>query len=140
MMTAFDTDVLTEILAGNPVYAGRARLIDPAERAVPVVAAAEVLRGWLNAVRQAEAGKGRRGLDDAYRMFRWHLLELATYAILPYTAAADALYRQWRAAKVRIGTQDLRIAAICADQGVKLATRNARDFSQVPGLNLDIWT
>ncbi len=59
--------------------------------------------------------------------------------MLPYTAAADALFKAWRAAKVRIGTQDLRIAAICFAHGATLVTRNARDYTQVPGLILDVW-
>lgn len=139
-MTAFDTDVLTEILDGNPVYLVRANALDPAKRAIPVVAAAEVLRGRLNGIRQAEAGKGRISLELAFLLFAENMRGIADYPILLYSAAADALFRQWRAAKIRVGSQDLRIAAICVERQATLATRNARDFSQVPGLNLDIWT
>jgi hypothetical protein len=35
-MKAFDTDVLTEILAGNPAYAEQIANVPPAEQAVPM--------------------------------------------------------------------------------------------------------
>jgi tRNA(fMet)-specific endonuclease VapC len=138
-MTALDTDVLSEILAGKAAYIQRLSSIAQTNLYVPVVAAAEVLRGWLGAVRQAESGKGRVSLDLAYRQFERSLLGLAPFRILPYTPAADAQFRQWRTAKLRVGTNDLRIAAICTTHGATLATRNAKDYVRVPGLILDIW-
>ena len=138
-MIALDTDVLSEVLAGKAVDTQRLAAVDPAEWCAPVVAAAEVLRGWLGAVRQAEAGKGRISLDLAYRQFERSVRGLAPFQLLSYTPAADTLFRQWRAAKVRIGTNDLRIAAICIDYGAKLVTRNARDYAQVPGLTFEVW-
>jgi tRNA(fMet)-specific endonuclease VapC len=138
-MIAFDTDILSELIARNPAITQRAVSIDPSEQSVPVVVATEVCRGWLNAIRQAEAGRGRISLDLAYRLFQDSLRAIAVYLILPYTLAADALFRQWRAAKIRVGSQDLRIAAVCIDHGVTLVTRNARDYVQVPGLNFDVW-
>ena len=111
-MTAFDTDVLSDVIAGRSAAMQRLAAVDPAERCVPIVAATEILRGWLNAIRQAEAGKGRIGIDLAYRQFERSLKGVAPFPFLPYTPAADALFRQWRTS-IRIGTQDLRIAAIC---------------------------
>ena len=43
------------------------------------------------------------------------------------------------AAKIRVGTQDLRIAAIATAHNATLVTRNARDYQLVPGLTLDVW-
>ena len=44
-MKAFDTDVLVEVLAGNPVYVQRAAAIPTDEQAVPVIVMEEILRG-----------------------------------------------------------------------------------------------
>src|SRR5262245_17708958 len=139
-MTAFDSDILTELLDGNPVYVQQAAAIDPADQAVPAVVAGEILRGRLNAIRQAEAGRGKISVELAYRLFVGSLTGIAAYQFLSYTTAAEGLFKQWRAAKLRVGSQDLRIAAICIDHGAKLITRNARDYALVPGLNLEVWT
>lgn len=137
-MIAFDTDILSEILLGNPKYVSRASSIPLADRKVPVVAAAEMMRGWMGAIRMAEAGKGKMSLHLAFRLFEQRMKSLAAYDFLPYDAASENLFASWRAAKIRIGTQDLRIAAISFAHGATLVTRNARDYALVPGLVLDI--
>jgi tRNA(fMet)-specific endonuclease VapC len=138
-MTAFDTDILSLILAGHPGHYARMLTVNPADRCVPVVASAEHLRGWLSAIRSAEAGRGRISLALAYDMYDNGLRGLVAYRTLHYTAAADAEYRRLRATRIRIGSNDLRIAAICLAHNAKLVTRNARDYTQVPGLNLEVW-
>jgi hypothetical protein len=52
-MKAFDTDLLTEILSGNPAYAERIANVPPDEQAAPIVAVEEIIRGRLNLIRQA---------------------------------------------------------------------------------------
>jgi tRNA(fMet)-specific endonuclease VapC len=92
----------------------------------------------LNTIRQAEAGKGKVSLELAFRLFERSLIGMASYRLLAYTSAADACFKQWRNT-IRIGSQDLRIASIAIVHGAKLVTRNARDFTHVPGLNLEVW-
>jgi predicted nucleic acid-binding protein len=58
-MIAFDTDVLVEILRGNPAIVERAAGFPPNERSISVVVVEEIVRARLNALRQAEAGKLR---------------------------------------------------------------------------------
>jgi predicted nucleic acid-binding protein len=61
-MIAFDADVLTEILAGNAALASRAASIPRHEQGVPIVVIEEIVRGRLNSIRQAEAGRSNRGV------------------------------------------------------------------------------
>jgi tRNA(fMet)-specific endonuclease VapC len=138
-MIAFDSDVLSDILRGVPRYVQRAAAIAAIEKAIPVVVVEEVQRGWLNAIRKAESGKGKMTLEGAYAAFASSFIRMAAYPLLPYTAAAETLFQQWKRAKIRIGAQDMRIAAICHDHGVTLVTRNARDYVNVPGLTIDVW-
>ena len=42
--------------------------------------------------------------------------------------------------KVRIGTMDLRIAAITIAQDGLLLSKNLTDFRKVPGLRVEEWT
>jgi hypothetical protein len=47
-MKAFDTDILTEILPGNPAYAERLAKVPLGEQATPIVAVEEIIGGRLN--------------------------------------------------------------------------------------------
>jgi tRNA(fMet)-specific endonuclease VapC len=44
-----------------------------------------------------------------------------------------------RAERVRIGSQDLKIACIALANNAVLLTANLRDFEQVPGLLVENW-
>ena len=138
-MIAFDTDVLVEILLGNATFVWRAAAVPASQQFVPVVAVEEIIRGRLNAIRQAEAARTRLTVARAYELFTLSLVDLQRIALLPYTPAAEALFQQLRAQKVRVSTHDLRIAVIAMDHGATLVSRNRRDFDRVPGLSVEYW-
>ena len=60
--------------------------------------------------------------------------------VLRFDVAAGAMLDSLRAQRVRIGTMDLRIAAIALSRELVLLTRNGRDFGRVPGLQTEDWT
>ena len=64
----------------------------------------------------------------------------ASVMLLNYTVPADTLVADLRRQGVRVGTHDLRIAAVALTHGATLVTRNERDFRQVPGLTLVDWS
>ncbi len=139
-MTAFDSDVFTLITQGHESYRVRLSQIAVGEQAIPLVVLEESIRGRLNSIRKAETAKQQQKIVSAYDRFFEVIADSHRYRVLPYTIAAHALFTAWRTAKIRIGTQDLRIAAICVVHGAKLITRNRRDYELVPGLSLEIWT
>ena len=139
-MNAFDTDILSDIFRGVPALVARATLIDPAQQVVPSVVVEEMLRGRFSGIRLAETGKGKLSLAEAYELFEQSFHALAAFRVLPYTDAADKLVEAFKKSKIRVGTRDLRIAAICIVHGATLVTRNARDYAKLPGLTFDVWT
>jgi tRNA(fMet)-specific endonuclease VapC len=138
-MIAFDADVLTRILAGDAAIGQKLVAVPLDQQSLPVVVVEEAIRGRLNSIRMAEAGKGKVELTAAYELFVRTLRGIQGMNVLPYTAAAHSLFQDWRRKKIRVGTHDLRIGAICVSTGVTLVTSNRRDFDQIPGLMLEIW-
>jgi tRNA(fMet)-specific endonuclease VapC len=138
-MTAFDTDVLTEILQGSPRFVERAAAIPGHEQTVPIVVFEEIMRGRLNVIRQAEAGSGKVTIAHAYELLEKTFSDFRRIQILLHTPQAEALYQRWRQQGIRIATHDLRIAAGCVVQSTKLVSRNRKDFDGVPGLNVEFW-
>ncbi len=137
-MRAFDTDVLVEILAGNPIYVRRAASVPLDEQVVPVVVVEEILRARLNAIRQAEAGKGKLSISQAYEMLARSLVELRRLPYLPYRESANDLFREWRSRGIRVATHDLRIAAICVDIRATLICATGKTLIECMDLMLNI--
>jgi len=138
-MIAFDTDVLTEILLGNAAFVARATLIPMREQGVPVIVIEEIMRGRLNVLRQAEAGRANATITRAYELFEETFRDFRRLHILSHTTQAEALYQQWRQQGIRMATHDLRIAALCVAHAARLISRNRRDFERVPGLMVEFW-
>ncbi len=138
-MIAFDTDALTEILLGNTAFVDRVAAIPAHEQAVPVIVIEEIIRGRLNVVRQAEAGRSRVSIVHAYGLFEETFRDFRRIHILSYTAQAEARYQQWLQQGIRLATHDLRIAAICVAHDARLISRNRQDFERVPGLMVEFW-
>jgi tRNA(fMet)-specific endonuclease VapC len=62
------------------------------------------------------------------------------WGCLPFDEAAAAIFDQLRTQKLRLGTNDLAIAAITlAVRGI-LVIRNTVDFQRIPGLVQEDWT
>ncbi|MEJ1935439.1 type II toxin-antitoxin system VapC family toxin, partial [Nostoc sp. NIES-2111] len=60
--------------------------------------------------------------------------------ILGFNEAAFDIYNELLKQKIRVGTQDLRIAAIAISLNCTLVTRNLKDFEKVPNLKIVDWS
>lgn len=109
----------------------------PDELAITIITVEEQLRGRLAQVKKATT---TARLDEAYRWLHETFDQLSRLPVLDFDSSAANVYDRLLAQKLRIGTLDLRIAAVVLSRGGVLLTRNTRDFGQVPGLQLDDWT
>jgi tRNA(fMet)-specific endonuclease VapC len=50
------------------------------------------------------------------------------------------VFQRLRRSRLRIGTMDLKIAAIVLARDATLLSRNLSDFSQIPDLHVEDWT
>ena len=104
--------------------------------ATTIVSYEEQCKGWL-----AKTSRERdEALIRAYMQLGQHLEIYTGMIVLPYDAYAHALFQILQSQKVRIGTQDLKIAAIAIANDATVLTRNTQDFSRVPNLKFEDWS
>jgi tRNA(fMet)-specific endonuclease VapC len=135
---ALDTDILSLFEKKHPAIVARVRSHDPSELAITVLTVEEQLSGWYTEVRKA---KHPERLARAYRELARTVRFLSRLQILDYDEAAIERYEELRKQKVKIRRMDLRIAVcVLTRPSAILVTRNARDFKQVPGLQIEDWS
>ncbi|MCU0541634.1 MAG: type II toxin-antitoxin system VapC family toxin [Oscillatoriaceae cyanobacterium Prado104] len=132
----FDTDHATLFQQGNPQIVQRISAIDPKDIAITIVTFEEQMYGRLNRIRRAKSGEER---ISAYASLRKTINYLTDFELLDFDRNAENYYREFLRQKIRVGTQDLRIAAIAISTNSILLTRNRRDFERIPGLRFEDW-
>jgi tRNA(fMet)-specific endonuclease VapC len=139
-MILLDTDHLTVLRfrAGERCI----RLVARMEAAAPevfgttIVNVAEQMKGWLAVInKERKAVRQVTGYRELARLFDFY----AAYHIVPFDAAAASRFDEFREAKIRVGTADLKIAAVATVNDSLLLTANRQDFEQVPGLRFANW-
>ena len=140
-MILLDTDHVT--LLKYPASERGARLAQrldalPAEEVVGVaiVTVEEQMRGWLAAI--AKERTARRQVT-AYRELANLFDFFAAFFLALFDEQAADQFDLLRSAKLRLGTMDLKIAAIALVNHALLLSANRRDFEQVPGLRVENW-
>ena len=132
-----DTDHLSLYQRGTEPVLSKLLSHAPDKLAITIVTVEEQLRGRLAHIRKANT---LRQLTERYRWLGETVAHLSRLSMLYFDSTAAAVYEGLLLQKLRVGTQDLRIAAIVLSQGAVLLTRNSQDFSQVPRLQIDDWT
>jgi tRNA(fMet)-specific endonuclease VapC len=77
---------------------------------------------------------------EAYSRLKTHLHSFRRILVLDFDERAGVEYQRLRRLRVRIGTMDLRIAAIVLTHDATLLTKNLSDLRKVPGLKVADWT
>lgn len=139
-MILLDTDhfsVLTDARhARHARLAARLLAIDEPV-AIPVIAVEEQLRAWLAQVHRV-ARDVHEQISPYDRLVRL-LQVLGEWDVSRWTEAAADEFVRLRHERIRIGTQDLKIAALSLVNDALLLSANLRDFEQVPELRVEDW-
>ena len=103
---------------------------------ITAITVEEQMRGWLAEIRRhTDPARQAKAYDHLVRQIEI----LSSWIILPWDEDAIAKFSMLRTASIRVGTQDMKIAAITLAHGATLLTRNSVDFSKVPGLRSENW-
>ncbi len=139
-MVILDTDVLTIIQRRRGIeYSRLVRRLNQVDDdvAVTIVSFEEQMRGWLTYIARV---RNEAHEIEGYARLKALLEDFQTRPVLYYDAKATVEFREFVSQRVRIGTMDLKIAAIALSHNALLVTRNVRDFEKVPGLQVADWT
>jgi tRNA(fMet)-specific endonuclease VapC len=139
-MYLLDTDHLTVFdrggLSAQSLLAKMSQ-IDPDEIATTIISYEEQTRGWLSYIAKANS------LDDqvlAYSKLQRHLAKFRAATVIGFDQDAAKEFEKLRRLYPRLGTMDLKIAAISITTNNTLLTRNKSDFGKIKGLVFEDWT
>jgi tRNA(fMet)-specific endonuclease VapC len=104
--------------------------------ATTVVTIEEQMRGWLALIHGA---KDVHKQVPAYARLKELFEFFSRWNVEGFDHQAADEFDRLRGRKVRIGTMDLKIAAIALVHDAVLLSANLRDFGQVPGLRVEDW-
>ena len=107
------------------------RTVPPDDVATTIINYEEQTRGWM--ARLAGSTQPERQRND-YSELKRMLNNYCRIAVIEFDSKAVAEFEHLRQAGIRIGTMDLKIAAIALANDATVITRNTRDFSRVPNL------
>ena len=135
-----DTDSLSLLERGNPKIQDRLRQVNADSVAILIVTAEEKMKGRLAAINSLSGIERIDRLAVAYRDLQSSIEDLQALPILSFSELAKDRYRDLLQQKIRVGSHDLRIAAIVLSVEGILVTRNRRDFERVPSLQMTDWS
>jgi tRNA(fMet)-specific endonuclease VapC len=102
-----------------------------------VISYEEQMRGWMAYIAQARTMAHQ---IRAYGRLLSHLENYRRIPVLGFDEAAAAAFQRLRRGHRRLGTMDLKIAAIVLSHEAMLLSRNLGDFCQIPNLQVEDWT
>ena len=141
MVVILDTDHLTVTQRrAEPAYSRlRTRLSKLPLNTVQttIISFEEQVRGWLAVIAQVRNPSKE---VTAYQRLQALLRFFNEIPVLEYTDVVAARFEDLKRLRLRIGSMDLKIAAIALSQDGLLLSANLKDFQRVPELRVEDWT
>lgn len=135
-----DTDHVSEFQRRNSKVVQRIYRINPNNIAVTIISVEEQVRGQLKVINEMNNLKSGDSLVQAYANLGKTVKFFHNIHVLDFDQQACNCYTELKRQKIRIGTQDLKIASIVLSQQAILVTRNRKDFEKIPNLLIQDWT
>ncbi len=104
--------------------------------ATTIITVEEQMRGWLT---RLHAERNIHQQIFWYEKLFGLLGFFQSWNIALFDDSSMRQFLKLRGQRIRIGTQDLKIASIASAQDALLLSANIRDFSRVPGLRVEDW-
>lgn len=138
MFVVLDTNHYDELTQNSLAGRNARRRIEDtqADVFISIISVQESVQGWLALINRKKSGREQL---HAYARFQNSIETLTKLAILPFDEAAVRIFENLQRQRLRVGTMDLKIAAICLAYDALLLTRNLADFEKVPGLRIENW-
>ncbi|MGH9833675.1 MAG: type II toxin-antitoxin system VapC family toxin [Blastocatellia bacterium] len=138
MIYILDTNICRDLIKNPRALDHRQSVLAEGDRVcTTMISFGESVGGWLPKCRHAKNGDERaEAYTNLYETFTFYRRSIC----LPFDSAAAAIFDQLRPQKLRIGVNDVAIAAITLSVGGILITRNFADFQRIPGLLIEDWT
>jgi len=118
-------------------FLARLTAVPPSEIVgVAIVTVEERMRGWLVVIaREKQALRQVVGYRELAQLFEFY----QEFEIVPFDEAAASQFDELRTQRLKLGTRDLKIAAIALVNNALLLSANRRDFERVPKLRVENW-
>ena len=140
-MVVLDTDHMSLLewsgAQGSAPLRTRLATLQPAEVVTTIISYEEQVRGWMAYIARTRSITQQ---VEAYRRLHRQLDNYCRIPVIAFDAPAAVRFQQLRRTRLRIGTMDVKIAAIVLSREATLLSRNLADFGQVPGLQVEDWT
>lgn len=136
-MFILDTDHISLFQRNNPIVVSNILKISHNKLTTTVITMEEQLRGRLDMIRKARKDEK---IVNAYENFLKTVIFFRAVTIIPFDDNSQSIFKKFREEKIRVGTQDLRIAAIAISHDAIVVTRNQKDFGLIPSLRTEDWS
>jgi tRNA(fMet)-specific endonuclease VapC len=139
-MIVLDTDHMSLLeQASSEAIRLRARLaaLPLGERTTTIISFEEQMRGWMSYLAK---NRSMAHQIEAYRRLQRQLETYSSMVVVGFEERAATEFQRLVKNRLRVGTLDLKIAAIVLARDATLLTRNTADFRKVPGLKFEDWT
>lgn len=139
-MYLLDTDHLSTLQRGGEAARRLLQRLVNAETneiAATIISYEEQTRGWLSYMAKARSVKAQ---VEGYSQLQKHLENYCAIPVLDFSERSAQEFQRLKKADPRLGSMDLKIAAIAIANNAILLSRNLSDFRQITGLLVEDWT